>query len=110
MPGCRAKLVNQDEEGTGEICVWGRTVFMGYLNMEERTREAIDTDGWLHTGDLGRLDADGFLYVTGRLKGAGRGPQPPAPAPMMSRGVPRCRHPDRRHFPDPWFLYSRCDY
>ncbi|XP_045052380.1 long-chain-fatty-acid--CoA ligase ACSBG1 isoform X2 [Desmodus rotundus] len=68
LPGCRAKLVNQDEEGTGEICVWGRTVFMGYLNMEERTREAIDTDGWLHTGDLGRLDADGFLYVTGRLK------------------------------------------
>ncbi|XP_035869170.1 long-chain-fatty-acid--CoA ligase ACSBG1 isoform X4 [Phyllostomus discolor] len=68
LPGCRAKLVNQDAEGTGEVCVWGRNVFMGYLNMEDRTREAIDADGWLHTGDLGRLDADGFLYITGRLK------------------------------------------
>ncbi|KAF6273047.1 acyl-CoA synthetase bubblegum family member 1 [Rhinolophus ferrumequinum] len=68
VPGCRAKLVNQDAEGTGEVCLWGRTVFMGYLNMEEKTREAIDADGWLHTGDVGRLDADGFLYITGRLK------------------------------------------
>ncbi|XP_036295370.2 long-chain-fatty-acid--CoA ligase ACSBG1, partial [Pipistrellus kuhlii] len=68
VPGCRAKLVNQDAEGTGEICMWGRTVFMGYLNMEDKTREAIDADGWLHSGDLGRLDADGFLYITGRLK------------------------------------------
>lgn len=68
VPGCRAKLVNQDAEGSGEVCLWGRTVFMGYLNMEDKTREAIDADGWLHTGDVGRLDADGFLYVTGRLK------------------------------------------
>lgn len=68
VPGCRAKLVNQDAEGTGEICLWGRTVFMGYLNMEDKTREAIDADGWLHTGDVGRLDSDGFLYITGRLK------------------------------------------
>lgn len=68
VPGCRAKLVNQDAEGIGEICMWGRTVFMGYLNMEDKTREAIDADGWLHSGDLGRLDGDGFLYITGRLK------------------------------------------
>lgn len=68
VPGCRAKLVNQDAEGSGEVCLWGRTVFMGYLNMEDKTREAIDADGWLHTGDIGRLDADGFLYITGRLK------------------------------------------
>lgn len=68
VPGCRAKLVNQDAEGSGEVCLWGRTVFMGYLNMEDKTREAIDADGWLHTGDVGHLDADGFLYVTGRLK------------------------------------------
>uniref|UniRef100_A0A8D1TM07 Long-chain-fatty-acid--CoA ligase ACSBG1 n=1 Tax=Sus scrofa TaxID=9823 RepID=A0A8D1TM07_PIG len=68
VPGCRVKLVNEDAEGTGEICLWGRTIFMGYLNMEDKTREAIDKDGWLHTGDVGRLDADGFLYITGRLK------------------------------------------
>ncbi|XP_042553679.1 long-chain-fatty-acid--CoA ligase ACSBG1 [Dipodomys spectabilis] len=68
VPGCRVKLVNQDAEGVGEICLWGRTIFMGYLNMEDKTREAIDAEGWLHTGDAGRLDDDGFLYITGRLK------------------------------------------
>ncbi|XP_022272729.1 long-chain-fatty-acid--CoA ligase ACSBG1 isoform X4 [Canis lupus baileyi] len=68
VPGCLAKVVNEDSEGVGEICLWGRTIFMGYLNMEDKTREAIDAEGWLHTGDTGRLDADGFLYITGRLK------------------------------------------
>ncbi|XP_076781372.1 long-chain-fatty-acid--CoA ligase ACSBG1 isoform X2 [Arvicanthis niloticus] len=68
VPGCRVKLVNQDADGIGEICLWGRTIFMGYLNMEDKTCEAIDSEGWLHTGDMGRLDDDGFLYITGRLK------------------------------------------
>ncbi|XP_028921284.1 long-chain-fatty-acid--CoA ligase ACSBG1 isoform X2 [Ornithorhynchus anatinus] len=68
VPGCKVKLVNQDADGNGEICLWGRTIFMGYLNMEEKTKEAVDEDGWLHTGDLGKLDKDGFLYITGRLK------------------------------------------
>ncbi|KAL4836962.1 hypothetical protein H8958_010616 [Nasalis larvatus] len=49
VPGCRVKLVNQDTEGIGEICLWGRTIFMGYLNMEDKTCEAIDEEGWLHT-------------------------------------------------------------
>ncbi|XP_040979851.1 long-chain-fatty-acid--CoA ligase ACSBG1 isoform X2 [Aquila chrysaetos chrysaetos] len=68
VPGCRVKLVDEDTEGNGEICFWGRTVFMGYLNMEDKTKEAFDEDGWLHSGDLGKLDKDGFLYVTGRIK------------------------------------------
>ncbi|XP_042796696.1 long-chain-fatty-acid--CoA ligase ACSBG1 isoform X1 [Panthera leo] len=68
VPGCLVKLVNKDAEGVGEICLWGRTIFMGYLNMEDKTSEAIDAEGWLHTGDTGRLDKDGFLFITGRLK------------------------------------------
>lgn len=79
VPGCRVKLVNQDADGIGEICLWGRTIFMGYLNMEDKTCEAIDSEGWLHTGDMGRLDADGFLYITGRLKG-----ERPYPEPSLS--------------------------
>lgn len=47
----------------------GRHVFMGYLNMEDKTREAIDSTGWLHSGDIGKKDGKGFLYITGRIKG-----------------------------------------
>ncbi|XP_070809871.1 long-chain-fatty-acid--CoA ligase ACSBG1 [Pituophis catenifer annectens] len=68
VPGCLIKIVNEDEDGNGEICFWGRSVFMGYLNMEDKTREVIDQDGWLHSGDLGKIDQDGFVYVTGRIK------------------------------------------
>ena len=42
---------------------------MGYLNNEEKTKEAIDDEGWLHSGDVGRIDEDGFLWLTGRIKG-----------------------------------------
>ncbi|KAK5867372.1 hypothetical protein PBY51_011872 [Eleginops maclovinus] len=68
VPGCRYKMVNIDSEGTGEICFWGRNIFMGFLNMEDQTREALDEDGWLHSGDLGKIDEEGFLYITGRIK------------------------------------------
>ncbi|XP_041856454.1 long-chain-fatty-acid--CoA ligase ACSBG2-like [Melanotaenia boesemani] len=68
MPGCKTNLVNQDEEGNGEICFWGRHVFMGYLNMPDKTSEALDQKGWLHSGDLGKHDKQDFLYITGRIK------------------------------------------
>lgn len=68
VPGCQMKLVNKDPDGCGEICFWGRTVFMGYLNMEDKTREVFDEDGWLHSGDIGKIDSEGFLQVTGRIK------------------------------------------
>ncbi|XP_056270987.1 long-chain-fatty-acid--CoA ligase ACSBG2 [Pseudoliparis swirei] len=68
IPGCETKLHNPDKEGNGEICFWGRHVFMGYLNMAERTKEALDDDGWLHSGDLGKHDEGGFLFITGRIK------------------------------------------
>ncbi|KAM5172089.1 long-chain-fatty-acid--CoA ligase ACSBG1 [Mantella aurantiaca] len=68
VPGCQMKIVDKDCDGNGEICFWGRTLFMGYLNMEEKTKEAFDEDGWLRSGDIGKMDADGFLQVTGRIK------------------------------------------
>ncbi|XP_069482633.1 long-chain-fatty-acid--CoA ligase ACSBG2-like [Ambystoma mexicanum] len=68
VSGCKTRIHMPDKDGTGELCFWGRNVFMGYLNMEEKTAEALDGEGWLHTGDLGKLDQDGFVYVTGRIK------------------------------------------
>lgn len=66
--GCKTKLDKPDEDGNGEICFWGRHVFMGYLNMPDKTEEALDKDGWLHSGDLGKHDQDGYLFITGRIK------------------------------------------
>ena len=53
---------------TGEILVRGKNVFAGYLNLPEKTAETIDAEGWLHTGDVGVVDADGYYKITDRMK------------------------------------------
>ena len=62
LPGVEIKLAGQDE-----LLVRGPNVMLGYWNRPQDTREAIDADGWLHTGDQARIVGD-HLYITGRLK------------------------------------------
>ena len=64
IPGMETRV----EEGTGELLVRGEFVMLGYLDDPEATAEAIDADGWLHTGDVGVLDEAGNLRITDRLK------------------------------------------
>ncbi|HJR26135.1 MAG TPA: class I adenylate-forming enzyme family protein [Acidimicrobiales bacterium] len=73
VPTVRLKIV--DERGaelgpdqTGEVCITGPILMAGYWNKPEATAEAIDPDGWLHTGDIGHVDDDGFLFITDRKK------------------------------------------
>ncbi len=66
-PACPYNEVKLDP-ATGEILVRGRNVFMGYLNQPEKTAETVDAEGWLHTGDVGTVDADGYFRITDRMK------------------------------------------
>lgn len=69
IPGSEVIVVRQDEKtGTGELCFRGRNVFMGYLKNEIATREAIDSQGRVHSGDEGKLDQRGVMSITGRFK------------------------------------------
>ncbi len=73
IPGCEVRCVDPDGKDVpsgepGEIQVRGYNVMRGYLDAPEQTREAVDAEGWLHTGDVGVLDARGNLRITDRLK------------------------------------------
>ena len=68
LPGVDVKIVDQDENGIGEIIGKGPNIMLGYYENEEATREAIDENGYFHTGDLGYIDENGFVIITGRKK------------------------------------------
>lgn len=75
LPGQEIRIEDADAEtGSGEIWVKGPNVMIGYYNDPEQTAAVLDSEGWFRTGDLGRLDSDGFLFIMGRKKNVLVGP------------------------------------
>jgi long-chain acyl-CoA synthetase len=68
FPHVEVRINKPDELNNGEILIKGPNVMKGYFNNKKATDEMIDKEGWLHTGDIGMMDHDGYLYITGRSK------------------------------------------
>jgi len=68
LPGIELRIDAPDDNGVGEVWARGPNVMKGYFGNEEATKAAVDAQGWLHTGDMGRIDHKGRLYLVGRAK------------------------------------------
>ena len=68
FPSLDVKIEDPNEEGVGELLAKGPSIMLGYYNNEEATKETLTEDGWLHTGDLARIDKDGYIFISGRKK------------------------------------------
>lgn len=68
FPSLEVKINEPNQEGIGELMVKGPTTMLGYYQNDEATKETIEPDGWLHTGDLAKIDQEGYIFITGRKK------------------------------------------
>lgn len=68
FPSLDVRIDDANEEGIGELMVKGPSVMLGYYNNEEATKETKEDDGWLHTGDLAKIDDEGYIFISGRKK------------------------------------------
>ena len=68
FPSVEVKIDNPDKSGVGELLAKGNSVMIGYYNNEEANEEVFTEDGWFRTGDLARIDKNGYLYISGRKK------------------------------------------
>jgi long-chain acyl-CoA synthetase len=93
LEGTEVKIdVKEERDSEGEILTRGPHVMKGYYKRPDLTEEVVDRDGWFHTGDLGRIDEDGFLYITGRIKnlivlGGGKKVHPEEVEAVLSRSA-----------------------
>lgn len=68
LPYVVTRIKNPDASGQGELLIKGRHVMMGYIADQDKTFETIDDEGWLSTGDVGYIDNEGYIFITGRIK------------------------------------------
>ena len=68
FPSVEVKIEDPNEEGVGELLAKGKSVMLGYYKNDEANKEVFTDDGWFHTGDLAKIDKDGYIYISGRKK------------------------------------------